>query len=391
MNGLRAVEDLSNHERKRYSLARLIETEAARVERAAVGRTSHEDIARRLQAARLGLSEREAPEPIIDDGAHCLELEVSQALSKELGVPEHGGVYVPTHLRSGLATTTDTAGGYAIGSDVLDIIDYLTAQTKVLTLGGQLLPGCKGVTNFPKETTAPTATWVAENPGSDVAQADPAFGVVTASPRMLSATTGYSRKLLSQSAPGIEAWLRRRLALIHATALDRAAVNGSGASNQPLGLLRTSGIGDSAIGSNGGAPTAAIVNALERIVADANADAPACGWLTTPTMREKLRTIARFTNSALPLWGDGQMLGHRAEVSANVPSTLTKGTSTDCHALLYGDWSNLLVAEFGVLEILVDPFTLKKQGMIEITSYQMCDIAVVRPPAFAACLDARSV
>ena len=37
---------------------------------------------------------------------------------------------------------------------------------------------------------------------------------------------------------------------------------------------------------------------------------------------------------------------------------------------------------------LVDPYTLKKQGMVEVTSFQMCDVGVRHPSSFAAIQDA---
>ena len=72
-----------------------------------------------------------------------------------------------------------------------------------------------------------------------------------------------------------------------------------------------------------------------------------------------------------------------------MPSTLTKGASTGvCHAVLFGVWPELLVGEWGALEILVDPYRLKKQGMIEITGIYMADVQVKHAASFAAIVDA---
>jgi HK97 family phage major capsid protein len=61
------------------------------------------------------------------------------------------------------------------------------------------------------------------------------------------------------------------LALILALAIQAAAIKGGG-SNQPTGILGTSGIGDVAGGTNGAQPTFANLVALETAVATANAD-----------------------------------------------------------------------------------------------------------------------
>jgi hypothetical protein len=50
-----------------------------------------------------------------------------------------------------------------------------------------------------------------------------------------------------------------------------------------------------------------------------------------------------------------------------------------------------MIGEWGVIEIIVDPYRLKKQGVIEVTSFVMVDVAVRHPVAFAAIQDARVV
>ena len=63
-------------------------------------------------------------------------------------------------------------------------------------------------------------------------------------------------------------------------AIDTAAINGSGSSNQPLGILNTSGIGSVAGGTNGLAPTLDHLLDLKKEVAVDNADVASCGYLT---------------------------------------------------------------------------------------------------------------
>jgi len=83
------------------------------------------------------------------------------------------------------------------------------------------------------------------------------------------------------------------------------------------------------------------------------------------------------------------VLGYSGMTSKNVPSTLTKGTSVGvCHAIVFGAWDQLLIGEWGILDVLVDQFRLKKQNMLEVTSYQMVDVLVRQPSAFAAVTDA---
>lgn len=331
-----------------------------------------------------------------------LEREVSSAITKKLGQePVSGGMYVPTCLRpraSGLDSKTNAAGGYAVQTDVRDLIELLRNKTKVIQIGATVLEGLSGNVQFPKQLTGSAGAWVTENPGSDVTQSDATFGALTITPKTFMGTTAFSRQLLQQSSIDIENIVRSDLAEAHALAVDAAALDGTGTSNQPLGLLRTTGIGAVTIQAGaGGVPTYSKLLDLETAIASANADSDRMALLTTPAMRGKLRKIAVLDSaySAIPVWqngpkpGVGDVAGYPAYVSNQVPSNKTSGSNSDCHCIILGDWSQLLLAEFGVLTLVVDPFTSKKKNMIECTSFGMYDIGVRQPAAFAAIQDAR--
>ena len=87
---------------------------------------------------------------------------------------------------------------------------------------------------------------------------------------------------------------------------------------------------------------------------------------------------------------DGDVNGYPAYCTNQVPSTLVKGSSgAVCHAIIFGDFSQLYIGEWGVLDILVDPFAGKKQGIVEVTSHQLVDIVLRQPAALAAIQDAK--
>jgi hypothetical protein len=76
-------------------------------------------------------------------------------------------------------------------------------------------------------------------------------------------------------------------------------------------------------------------------------------------------------------------------VSNQVRSDLDKGTSTGvCSAIFFGNWADLIVAMWGVLDILVDPYTLSKSGGVRVVAMQDVDIGFRHPESFAAMLDA---
>ena len=106
-------------------------------------------------------------------------------------------------------------------------------------------------------------------------------------------------------------------------------------------------------------------------------------------MRGNLKQTQFATN--LPfIWQNGAqpINGYRAAVTNNVPSNLTKGTSTTvCSATLFGsDWSNVVIGLFGAPDITVDPYSLAATGQVQITLNQFADMQH-RQPATTAKID----
>jgi hypothetical protein len=76
-------------------------------------------------------------------------------------------------------------------------------------------------------------------------------------------------------------------------------------------------------------------------------------------------------------------------VSNQVSSALTKGTSSGvCSAIFFGNWSDLMIAFWSGVDILVDPYTAGLSGGVRVIAHQDCDVQVRHPQSFAAMLDA---
>ncbi len=100
-------------------------------------------------------------------------------------------------------------------------------------------------------------------------------------------------------------------------------------------------------------------------------------YLTTPGARGKAKKTQEFSSTnGMALWRDGEMNGYRAEASNQVSAVMNASAATGgtSHGILFGVWSQLLFGEWGVMEIITDPYRLKKQGMIEVTNFIMVDI-----------------
>jgi HK97 family phage major capsid protein len=191
----------------------------------------------------------------------------------------------------------------------------------------------------------------------------------------------------------VDTLVREDLGRDLALAVDSVAVQGGG-TNQPLGIMSTTGvqsyvmIADSA---NGGAPAWDDVVLMTKALEAVNADQLGEGaWLTTPACKAKLKRIGKLANTvALPIWADDNTVdGFVARSSNQVPANLTKGTGTNLSALIRGVFETIIIGMWGSgFELVVDPYRLKKQGMIELTTFMLVDVTLRYPQAFVVAQD----
>ena len=148
-----------------------------------------------------------------------------------------------------------------------------------------------------------------------------------------------------------------------------------------------------AIATNGGAITLDKMLDLKQSVAIDNADLPTAGFLTNTKVENALSKL-KDGNSAYHLSpyggeiGQQQLASRRMMISNNVPSNLTKGSSSGvCSAAIYGNFSDLLIGLFGSLELLTDPYTQFQSGGVGVRALQGVDVSVRHPESFGAILD----
>lgn len=340
------------------------------------------------------------------DNSASFERDIHEELAKNLplGYSPQGGFFMPTTLKgegvengqimaAGLDSGTATKGTELKYVQYGGFIDLLRNKSRVLQAGARMLSGLDGPVTFTKQTGAGTFSWVGENPGADVTDSNMLLGTVSLQAKTGQSTTSFSRQLLRQAVEDVEQLVRSDLAAIHALGIDAAALYGTGSSNQPTGAFNAAGVGVVSLGTNGAAPTYnALINQIIQ-VAQANADVLGDGaFITTPGIKGTLQVNSKLSNTiAQAIWDDSNKIAGKSAYDTNqVQSNLSKGTGVNLHAIYYAIWSAMVIGEWGAMEILVDPLRLKKQGMIEVTSFQMIDIALRYAAAFSIIKDAIS-
>lgn len=326
--------------------------------------------------------------------AAAFEFECSNAVGAKMGKAARG-FFLPTDVQKrDLLVGTPTAGGNLVATDLLSgsFIDMLRDAMVISRMGTRMLTGLNGQIAIPKQTGAATAYWVAENGAPTESQQT--VGQVTMSPKTVGAFTDISRRLTLQSSIDVEQMVNQDLATVLGLAIQSAAISGTGASNQPSGLLTL--ITPSVIGgTNGLAPTWDNIIQHETDVAVGNADIGTLGYLTNTKVRGKLKRTQKFASTnGQPIFeaGNAPLNGYQVGITNAVPSNLTKGSSSGvCSAIIFGNFADLMIGMWGSLDIMVDPYTGSTAGTVRVVALQDVDVAVRNTVSFSTMVDALTV
>ncbi len=338
-----------------------------------------------MSAAEIGLSEKESrsfsflrainylsnPTDRAAREAAAFEIEASEAAAAKLGRQSRGITVPQDVLRRDLNVGAATAGGNLVATelDAGSFIDLLRNASALDQAGATVLTGLTGNVAIPRQSGAATAYWVAES-GSPT-ESQQTVDQVSLVPRTVAAYTDFSRRLMIQSSIDVENMVRNDLASVIALKIDYAGLYGTGASNEPLGLKNTTGIGTEDFAAD--APTFAEVVALESDVATANALLGTPVYLMNAAMRGNLKTTKKDAGSGIFIMENGEVNGYRGVLSNQVASG----------DLWFGNFADLIIGYFSGLDLMVDPYTHSTSGTVRVVAMQDCDIAIRHPESFS--------
>jgi HK97 family phage major capsid protein/HK97 family phage prohead protease len=338
-----------------------------------------------MTAAEIGLTEKESrsfsflrainylsnPTDRAAREAAAFEIEASEAAAAKLGRQSRGITVPQDVLRRDLNVGTASAGGNLVATelDAGSFIDLLRNASALDQAGATVLTGLTGNVAIPRQSGAATAYWVAES-GSPT-ESQQTVDQVSLVPRTVAAYTDFSRRLMIQSSIDVENMVRNDLASVIALKIDYAGLYGTGASNEPLGLKNTTGIGTEDFAAD--APTFAEVVALESDVATANALLGTPVYLMNAAMRGNLKTTKKDAGSGIFIMENGEVNGYRGVLSNQVASG----------DLWFGNFADLIIGYFSGLDLMVDPYTHSTSGTVRVVAMQDCDIAIRHPESFS--------
>ena len=273
-----------------------------------------------------------------------------------------------------VGATTDTLGtgtGNALVETQLlvgNFIELLQNESKILGLAAKI-NDLHGNIDIPREDTIPKAYWLGEN--DTVPKSVANFSTFGITPKTIAALCPITRKMLIQSSISMEVYVRRKIAEILGLGIDLAAIYGTGASNQPQGILKTPGL--NVVDFADVNPTYAELVAMETELAGANALRGNLAYLANSAFRGYAKTTKKFPTSGTDatIWEPGGTVnGTRAEITNQL----------ELGDLLYGNFNDFLFAIWAGMELLAEREI--NTGALSLAIYQDVDFRVLRGESF---------
>lgn len=311
------------------------------------------------------------------------EREISREVELKMqkaGLQRHGtgkGFFIPVEVQNRtMLVGTASAGGNAVGTELrpAEFIELLRAEQLATKLGVRTLTNLIGNLDITKQTGASTAYWLSSETTS-ITESQLTLGLLQLRPKNVAALVAVTRLLQMQATPDADTLVMEDMAIQLALAKDAALFNGSGASGQPTGILNTSGIGS----VTGTSLAYAGLIEFQTDLAGANALSADCAYVGNHAVAGLLKQRYRVANTDTPLWDgnifEGTIDGFSAYGSPQIPAA----------TLLAGNFRRgVLQAEWGILEIDVDPYYNFAQAISAVRAIQTCDVGVRIPGAFSA-------
>lgn len=296
----------------------------------------------------------------LDPIANAVVLEGQNEL-RNAGMGFEGQIQLPIENRA--AVTVNVEGEDVVATDIFDILEPLRAKNVLVQAGASVYSGLVGNVKIPV-MGASNVTWEGEtSPAQDGAGT---FTHVELSPKRLTAYIDISKQFLIQT-DNLQAEAKIRQDLINAiTSKLEATILGdaAGSTTQPAGIFY--GVTPTAITS-----FANITN-LEADVEGANVFGE-CKYIMDPKSKAVLRNMARSADNTRLVMEGGEVDGTQALITSNM------GDNT----LVYGDFSNIVIGQWGAIDLTVDPYTQATNGCVRLVVNAFFDAKVARSEALA--------
>ena len=298
---------------------------------------------------------------INEDALNVIEMGATEM--RKSGLSYSGQIQLPVEERGdAVAATVATDGKEIVATDKLNILEPLRGKSILAEAGATFLTGLVGNISIPNYTGS-TCGWKGELEAADNGKGT--FGSVELSPKRLTAYIDISKQFLTQDSVGAEEMLRADIVNSLVAKLEQTIFgDAAGDNTKPAGIFN---------GAEVVAPSYQGVCEAEAAVTDYSGEKR---FVMSPTAKSafKQATISGTKSDLRLLLEDGEVDGYPVSDSSNVVAG----------GYAFGDFSELVVAQWGGIDIVVDPYTLATKNAIRLVINAYFDAKVRRNGAIKA-------
>ena len=298
---------------------------------------------------------------INEDALSVIEMGATEM--RKSGLSYSGQIQLPVEERAvtddAIVATVQTQGQEIVETEKLNILEPLRGKSILSEVGATFLTGLVGNISIPRYSGS-TVGWKGEMATAD--NGEGAFDTVELSPKRLTAYIDISKQFLVQDSVGAEEMLRSDIVNALISKLEQTFFgDAAGDTTKPAGIF---------YGAEEVNPSYAAVCEAEADVTDFSGNKR---FVMSPSMRAQFKqTTISGEKSDLRLLMDGnEVNGYPVSTSSNV---LSEGWA-------FGDFRELVVAQWGSIDIVVDPYTLATKNAIRLVINAFFDAAVRRDGA----------
>lgn len=270
---------------------------------------------------------------------------------------------MPKDERAAVVSGLANQGKENIATDVFDLLSPLRNQLVMAKAGATVMTGLTGNVQIPRYSGS-NVGWKGEVVSADDGAGS--FEAVTLTPKRLTAYIDVSMQFLQQQDNGAEEVLRRDLISAISEKLESTLLgNEAGTTDKPEGLFN-------GVSAESGDITFADIIAMEEELDSANVGNNRT-YILSPKAKAVLRSTSTDAGSGRFIMEAGEIEGISTETSSSV---VEKG-------VVLGDWKEFVIAQWGGIELTVDPYTKAVDGCVRLVINAYFDGSARRPEAFS--------
>ena len=279
---------------------------------------------------------------------------------RSAGLTAEGALVIPSETRG--INVTDSVGA-TVGVDVADILAPLRDNLVLAKAGAKFMTGLKNDLKLPA-LAGGEAKWESEV-GEVTKDTTAAINGATLTPKRISVVLPVSKQFFIQSSDSAEAILKESIMTAVAEKLQKTILSSNTADPKaPKGIYSATPV------------SAKTFKALCDM--EATADAKNVGENRTYIVGNKakaaLRQLQKGTANTQMVYDSGEIDGTPCYSTTSAPE----------NGVLYGDFSNLYIGQFGGTEIIVDNYTRAAFGEVVLTVNAYFDAALSREGAIVS-------